>query len=118
MKDCNQNPICNNCSEHFQLLRPSIKEVILSSHFKKDLPNFNTDLILDCQHEHFTRLHKFEEKIGNSYLFRALSDKTHIVYAIQEEKIIFLRAFGNFKEYSKFLSEKKAITNLLNQFLV
>jgi len=116
MIDCDKKQICENCSEHFQLLRPQITEVIISSHFKKDLPNFNTDLVLDCQHEHFTRLHKFEEKIENNHIFRALYNKTHIVYAIQENKIIFLRAFDNFKEYEKFLSDKKRIIEMLNQF--
>ena len=36
----------------------------------------------------------------------------HIVYAVSGNKLIFLRAFKNFKRYEKFLEDKKAVKNL------
>jgi hypothetical protein len=113
IKPCN-NERCLNCSEHFQELRPGISEVIVTSHFKKDAGDFDTNMILDCKHEYFTRLHRFEEKIEDAYIFRAIINRKHIVYAIQNNKLIFLRAFSNFKEYGKYLADKKFILKQLN----
>ena len=103
-----------NSHDHFEQFKPSIKEIILTHHFKKDLPDFDTSLITDSKHEHFTRLHKYEENIEGNHIFRALKDKVHIVYAIDKShRLIFLRAFHNFKEYGKFLENKKQILIML-----
>ncbi|MFH2028754.1 MAG: hypothetical protein ABIJ08_06455, partial [Nanoarchaeota archaeon] len=88
--------------------------VIVTKHFSKDFPDFETGLVLDSKHEHFTHLHKFEETIGGNHIFRALKDKNHIVYAIDKNhRLVFLRSFHNFKEYKKFLNEKKAILDMI-----
>ena len=105
---------CPNCHDHFEQFKPSIKEVIITKHFKRDFPDFDTDLILDSKHEHFTRLHKYEENIEGNHIFRALKDKIHIVYAIDKShNLIFLRVFHNFKEYMKFLDNKKIILKMI-----
>ena len=105
---------CLNCNDHFEQLRPSIKKVITSRHFLKDAPDFDTNLVVGCQHEYFTRLHKFEETIDGNHIFRAIKGKTHYVYAIDKNKrLIFLRAFSNFKDYKKFLNEKTIILKII-----
>lgn len=105
---------CLNCHEHFKQLRPYIKEIIVSKHFLRDAPDFNTSLIFDCEHENFTKLHKFEETIDGNHVFRAITGKMHYVYAIDKGKrLIFLRAFSNFKDYKKFLNEKKLILRII-----
>lgn len=103
-----------NCQNHFEQLKPLIKEVIVSHHFKRDLSDFDTNLITDCKHDQFTRLHKFEKTIHGHHLFRALKDKTHIAYVIDKDhRLIFLRAFKNYKEYGKFLSNDKNIMHVI-----
>ena len=105
---------CLNCNGHFEQLRPEIKEVITSKHFLRDAPDFDTTLIVDCQHEHFTKLHKFEETIDGNHIFRAVKRKIHYVYAVDKNKrLVFLRAFNNFKDYKKFLNEKKIILKII-----
>lgn len=105
---------CLNFYDHFEQLRPTIKEVITSKHFLKDAPDFDTNLIVDCQYEYFTKLHKFEETIKGNHIFRGIKGKTHYVYAIDKNKrLIFLRAFNNFKDYKKFLNEKKIILKII-----
>lgn len=117
MLACNETARCVNCHEHFQEFRPLIKEVIVSKNFKKELPEFNTSWILDCEHEYFTRLHKFEEKINHNYIFRAVFNKKHIVYVIDKDfRLLILRAFKNFKEYQKFLEDKKLIEKMIESF--
>jgi len=106
---------CINCHEYFEEVRPLIKEVIVSHHFKRDAPDFDTNLIVDCQHEFFTRLHKLEEKIDGNHIFRAVKDGVHIVYAVDvNHRLIFLRAFKNFEEYEKFLSNSKKIKEMIS----
>ncbi|MCX6706631.1 MAG: hypothetical protein NT001_00640 [Candidatus Woesearchaeota archaeon] len=110
------NDKCINCHDHYQQLRPLIKEVIVTSHFERDLPSFDITSITDCRHENFTHLHKFEETIDGNHIFRALQDHTHIVYAIDKaHRLVFLRAFDNFKEYERFLSNKKKITEMIKK---
>ena len=105
---------CINCNDHFDQLRPHIKEVAVSKHFLKDAPDFDINLIVDCRHEHFTHLHKFEETIEGNHIFRAVKDKTHYVYAVDKNKrLIFLRAFSNFKDYKKFLNQKKSVLKII-----
>lgn len=105
---------------HFEQLSKNIKEVLFTNHFKKDIRgmNFNPLVITSPEHIFFTREHKFEEKINNSYIFRALHEKRHIVYCINKDKLIFLRAFKNFKEYTKFLENKKEIEKISSIFVV
>ena len=108
---------CLNDPEYFEQLKPLIKEVIVSKHFSKDFPSFDTNLVLDSEHEHFTRLHKFEETIEGNHVFRALKNEIHIVYAIDKEhRLIFLRAFKNFKDYGKFLGDKSNILHIIEQY--
>jgi hypothetical protein len=112
--ECGMVEKCENCHEHFQEMRPKVKEILISGHFQRDLPGFDTSLIMDCKHEYFTRLHKFEEKIEGNYIFRAVYEGKHIVYSIDKgNRMIFLRAFSNFKEYKKYLENKKLILSQL-----
>ena len=107
---------CINCHNHFYESRPLIKKVIITHHFKKDFTDYEDIVkdILDCSHTNFIELHKFEEHIDRNLIFRAKKDRLHFVYAIDKEKrLIFLRAFHNFKEYEKFLSNKKEIGNMI-----
>ena len=105
--------------DHFHELFPFVKEISFSSHFEKDmksqgLVNFDAKKIFSQEFNDFTRLHKFEEKIGEHYIFRALHTGKHLVYSIDKNgKVVFLRAFSNFKEYEKFLGDKKRIGEIL-----
>ena len=91
--DCkNKTERCLNCSNHFSLLRPKIKEIVISRHFKKDFLDYEIAVkdILDCNHSNFTELHKFEEHVEGNKLFRAKNNKFHIVYAVDnKDRIIF-----------------------------
>lgn len=105
---------CVNCHDHYQQLRPLVKEVIATKHFLRDAPGMDPNTIVNCEHEHFTKLHKFEEIINGNHIFRALKGKTHIVYAIDKShRLIFLRAFENFNMYEKFLNDKKLIEEMI-----
>lgn len=96
------------------MLRPQVKEVLVSKNFKCDCEDFDINFVVDCKHEYFTKLHKFEEKIDGNYIFRALNHHKHIVYCIDKDfRLIFLRVFSNFKEYKKFLEDKKAILKII-----
>ena len=114
--DCSEKTErCVNCHDHFEQLRPLVKEVIVSKHFKRDAPAFDVNLVVDCKHEHFRRLHKFEETIEGNHIFRAVKDEKHIVYAIDKNhRLIFLRAFDSFEEYKKFLNDKKKILKIIS----
>jgi mRNA-degrading endonuclease RelE of RelBE toxin-antitoxin system len=96
-------------------LRPSLKEIIVSKHFKRDLKDEEKiksiiKNILDCSHMEFTELHKFEENIEGNLLFRAKKGNLHIVYCVDKlNRIIFLRAIRNFDEYRRFLEDKKEL---------
>ena len=99
---------------HFERLRPLIREVVTSKHFFREATNFDTNLVLDSRHEHFTHLHKLEETIEGNHIFRALTGHTHIVYAVDKKhRLILLRAFKNFKHYEKFLEDKKLILRMI-----
>jgi len=107
---------CINCHNHFAEARPNIKKVIISNHFKKDFPKYKEIVqdILDCTHDNFVELHKYEENYSGNIIFRAKKEKIHLIYAIDKQKrLIFLRAFKNFKEYKKFLDNKKEIKNMI-----
>jgi len=102
-------------------IRPSIKGVVVSKHFIRDLKdeekiNAIIKNILDCSHLDFNELHKFEENINGNLLFRAKKEDTHIVYCIDRTmKIIFLRAIRNFTEYKKFLEDRKEIKKMIER---
>ncbi|PIN86475.1 hypothetical protein COV19_04235 [Candidatus Woesearchaeota archaeon CG10_big_fil_rev_8_21_14_0_10_44_13] len=115
MEQCpNKTERCLNCHDHHQQLRPLVKEIITTKHFFKDAPSINPESIVNCEHENFTHLHKFEEIIDGNYIFRALKGKTHIIYAIDKDhRLIFLRAFENFGMYKKFLNDKKSIEKMI-----
>ncbi|MBN2014735.1 MAG: hypothetical protein JW778_06105 [Candidatus Altiarchaeota archaeon] len=103
-----------NCEDVFEELRPHITEVIVTRHFHRDLPEFDTSLVVDGQHVHFRHLHKLEEHFDGVFVFRALKDKTHIVYAVDgKRRLIFLRAFHNFHEYGNFLADRKGILSMI-----
>lgn len=106
---------CLNCHEYFEQLKPLIKGIVVTKHFLKDAPDFNVEDILDSKHEFFTHLHKFEEKIDGNHIFRALKENMHFVYAVDRNyRVIFLRAFNNFKDYKRFLEDKKAIAKMID----
>lgn len=104
-----------DCNNHFTKLRGSIQEVIMGSHFKRDLPDFDPSVIIDAEHENHTRLHKYEETIDGITIFRAIIDHIHIVYVVDDKhRLIFLRAFKNFNNYDSFLSNKKKIKEMVD----
>jgi hypothetical protein len=105
---------CLGCQSHFQQLRPIITEVLASKHFLHDAPDFDTNLVLDCNHQHFTILHRLEGNIRGNHIFRALHNHTHIVYAVDKRhRLIFLRAFVNMKAYERFLDDKKKLLEMI-----
>jgi mRNA-degrading endonuclease RelE of RelBE toxin-antitoxin system len=113
---CNERKsFCDSCNSHFMKVRPLIKEVVVSKHFKRDLKDeekisFIIKNVLDCSHLEFNELHKFEENIEGNLIFRAKKENLHIVYCIDKTmRIIFLRAIRNFDEYRKFLDNKKGL---------
>jgi hypothetical protein len=111
-----KTPRCINCHDLFSAIRPNIKEVIVTHHFKKDCQNWDeiAKNIVDCSHNHFTELHKFEEHLGEFSIFRAKKEKEHFVYAVDKSnRLILLRVFKNFSTYQKFLSDKKEIKKIL-----
>jgi mRNA-degrading endonuclease RelE of RelBE toxin-antitoxin system len=103
--------------------RPLIKEAIVSKRFMKDLKNeeeakFIVNEILDCSNVDYYELHKFEENVDGCLVFRAKKEGTHIVYCIDKEmQLIFLRAFSNYKEYGKFLEDKKRLKKLISHII-
>jgi mRNA-degrading endonuclease RelE of RelBE toxin-antitoxin system len=110
---------CINCHSHFMAIRPSIKTLVISKHFIRDLKNMEkVDSIvrgvLDCSNVDFNELHKFEEDIDGNLIFRAKKGGIHIVYCVDKKmRIIFLRAFRNYSEYGKFLEDKKEIKRMI-----
>jgi hypothetical protein len=111
MESCSKKNVrCVNCSEHFQKLRPLITDTILSKHFLKDFPGFDHSVVIGCSQEHSAKLHKYERKIGENYIFRALVEGVHVTYAIDEShRLVFLRAFRNYKEYLRFLGDDASV---------
>ena len=103
--------------------RPLIKEAIVSKRFMKDLKNeeeakFIVNEILDCSNVDYYELHKFEENVDGYLIFRAKKEGTHIVYCVDKEmQLIFLRAFSNYKEYGKFLEDKKRLKKLISHII-
>ena len=114
---------CINCHSHFINVRPLIKAVIFSKRFKKDLKNEEeaksiVNEILNCTNVDYYELHKFEENIDGYLIFRAKKGGTHIVYCVNKEnQLIFPRAFSNYKEYGKFLEDKKKLRKLISHII-
>jgi hypothetical protein len=100
-------------------VRPSIKRVAMTTHFKRDLKDESEitliiDDILDCSHMEFHELHKFQKSVEGNLIFRAKKRKEHIVYAVDKiMRIVFLRAIRNFAEYRKFLENDKEMLKLI-----
>ena len=111
---------CINCHSHFMKIRPLIKTAVVTKRFMKDLKNEEeaktiVKEVLDCSNVDYYELHKFEENIDGYLIFRAKKKGTHIVYCLDKEmQLVFLRAFKNYKEYGKFLEDKKEIMKLVS----
>jgi mRNA-degrading endonuclease RelE of RelBE toxin-antitoxin system len=102
-------------------VRPHIKSVVVTKRFFKDLKDGEKAKaivrgILDCSNADFNELHKFEEHVNGYMIFRAKKEGMHIVYCVDKNmRIIFMRVFKNFKEYEKFLDDKREISKLILQ---
>jgi hypothetical protein len=114
-----EKEFCVNCHSHFLVLRPYITGVVVTKRFLKDLRETReseaiVDEVLDCSETSFTELHKFEENVDGNLVFRAKKEGKHFVYCVDRTKrLVFLRVFRNFKEYERFLEDKRAISNLV-----
>jgi mRNA-degrading endonuclease RelE of RelBE toxin-antitoxin system len=114
-----QKDFCVNCHSHFMAVRSHIKSVAVTKRFFKDLKDLEEAKsivrdVLECSSSDFYELHKFEEHVDGNMIFRAKKEGMHIVYCVDKNmRIIFLRVFRNFKEYEKFLENKKEIINLI-----
>ncbi len=109
---------CVNCHSHFMTLRPNIRSVLILSHFLKDFEHEQeaksvVEDVLNCANTDFNELHKFEENLNGVMVFRAKKKGVHIVYVIDKSlRLIFLRAFRNYSDYSRFLSDKQRIMKM------
>ncbi len=96
--------------DHFSQFRESITKILVTGLFRRDAPGFDIKQIIDGNNSLFTHLHKYDENISGSHVFRALRDGVHYVNAIDKpQRLVFLMAFSNFDEYRKFLDDKKTI---------
>jgi hypothetical protein len=60
-------------------------------------------------------MHKFEENIDGTLVFRAKKEGVHMVYCVDKQmRVIFLRAFTNYSEYGKFLEDKREIRKMVS----
>lgn len=111
-----QRAFCKNCHDHYSQLRPSIKGSLISNTFDEDDHSVIDD-ILECSNMHHTELHKYEKRVDGNLIFRAKVNSVHIVYAIDKERklILFLRSFGNFVKYKKFLEDDKEIIKTISR---
>lgn len=93
---------------HFDQFRENINDIFYTKHFKREEPQFDAEIILKSEFK--THLHKYEENIQGNHIFRALIKRKHYVYVIDKNNnLIMLRVFHNFKEYKKYLENKKKI---------
>ena len=70
--------------------------------------------VLDCSNADFYELHKFEKHVDGCMVFRAKTEGMHIVYCVDKDmRIIFMRVFKNFKEYEKFLDDKRELAKFI-----
>ena len=112
-KDGNSN--CIRCPLHFVQMRPGIRSVAYSHHFLRDAKH-NPDAleiaqeVLDCDHEDYAELHKFERHVHGTAVFRAKRDSRHLLYGIDDRgTLIFLRLIKHYGEYQHFLSSDREI---------
>ena len=114
-----QKDRCLNCHNHFMAVRPHITSVVVTKRFIKDMKDIEKAKelvrdILDCANTDFNELHKFEQHVAGCMIFRAKKEGMHIVYCVDKNmRIIFMRVFKNFKEYEKFLDDKKELTKFI-----
>jgi mRNA-degrading endonuclease RelE of RelBE toxin-antitoxin system len=114
-----QKDQCLNCHSHFMAVRPHIQGIVVTRRFLKDLRDEEkakaiVQNVLDCSSVDFYELHKFEKHVDGCMIFRAKTEGMHIVYCVNKDmRIIFMRVFKNFKEYEKFLDDKKEISKLI-----
>jgi mRNA-degrading endonuclease RelE of RelBE toxin-antitoxin system len=114
-----QKDHCLNCHSHFMEVRPHITSVVVTKRFFKDLKDAEKAKelvrdVLDCSSADFIELHKFEEHVAGCMIFRAKKEGMHIVYCVDKSmRIIFMRVFKNFKQYEKFLDDKKELTKFI-----
>jgi hypothetical protein len=115
-----QKDHCLNCQNHFMKIRPLLKATFISRRFIKDVKgeekakSFVSD-ILDCSNVDYYELHKFEENIDGYLIFRSKKEGTHIVYCVDREmQLFFLRAFRNYRDYERFLRDKRGIRRLVS----
>jgi len=100
-------------------VRPNIRGFVVTKRFLKDLKDKEKAKeivrdVLDCATVDFYELHKFEAHVAGCMVFRAKKEGMHIVYCVDKNmRIIFIRAFTSFKEYEKFLDDKKELTKLI-----
>ncbi len=112
---------CINCHSRFMMMRPSLKKVIITKHFIRDLKNKDEmdsiiRDILDCVNFEHTELHKFEEEIYGTLIFRAKKKDKHIVYCVDKKlRIIFLRAIRHFTEYKRFLDNRRELQHIVEE---
>jgi hypothetical protein len=112
---------CRNCNSEFATIRPLIKGVIISKHFMRDFKDeeeMNTVVngILDCSSLEFNELHKFEERVDGTLIFRAKKDDLHILYCVDKKmRIVFLKAIENFTEYKRFLDNRKQLRRVVEE---
>jgi mRNA-degrading endonuclease RelE of RelBE toxin-antitoxin system len=110
---------CLNCHSHFMAVRPNLRGVFVTKRFFKDLKDEEKAKeivrdVLDCSNADFYELHKFEEHVAGCMVFRAKKEGMHIVYCVDKNmRIIFMRVFKNFKDYEKFLDDKKELTKAI-----
>jgi mRNA-degrading endonuclease RelE of RelBE toxin-antitoxin system len=114
-----QKEHCLNCHSHFMAVRPYVTGVVVTKRFFRDLKDAEKARalvrdVLDCSNADFSELHKFEKHVAGCMIFRAKKDGMHIVYCVDTNmRIIFMRVFKNFKQYEKFLDDKREIAKLL-----
>jgi mRNA-degrading endonuclease RelE of RelBE toxin-antitoxin system len=100
-------------------LRPHITSVVVTKRFFKDMKDNDKAKalirdVLDCSNADFNELHNFEQHVAGCMIFRAKKEGMHIVYCDDKNmRIIFMRVFKNFKQYEKFLNDKKEISKLI-----
>jgi mRNA-degrading endonuclease RelE of RelBE toxin-antitoxin system len=110
---------CLNCHSHFMAVRPHITSVVVTKRFFKDMKDIEkakalVQDVLDCSNADFNELHKFEQHVAGCMIFRAKKEGMHIVYCVDKNmRIIFMRVFKNFKQYEKFLDDKKEISKFI-----
>ncbi len=101
----------------FEQLKPAIKGYAITSHFKRDVGSIEkaTAIVIEVlESKESEQMHKFEELIEENLIFRAKIQGVHIVYVLTpSQRLVFLRAFKNFKSYEHFLADKQALLSAI-----